>query len=136
MRTLAEYAGKYVLLYFYPKDGTPGCTIEAQGFRDQMNDLVEAGVQVVGVSADTCGSHKRFAEKHELDFPLLADTETKLSTAYGVWRKKILFGKKYMGIKRQSFLIDPDGVVVRHYEKVDPKQHPQEVLHDIRELSA
>lgn len=130
-----DYKGQYVLLYFYPKDMTPGCTVEAQGFRDSMNDLQAAGVQVLGVSADTCGSHKRFAQAHQLNFPLLADTEKQLIEAFGVLKEKSMFGKKYMGISRESFLINPSGIVVKHYEKVNPKAHPKEVLADVKHFT-
>ncbi len=129
--SLSDYAGKYVLLYFYPKDMTPGCTTEAQCFRDTNNDLVAAGLQVLGVSADSIESHKKFAQAHHLNFPLLADTEKTVLNAYGVWQEKSLFGNNFLGIKRESFLIDPQGVVVKHYEKVDPKQHAAEVLEDV-----
>lgn len=136
MHTLADYAGKYVLLYFYPKDMTPTCTIEAQTFRDSMNDLVGTNIQVLGVSADTCQSHKKFAEKHQLNFPLLADTEMELVNAYGLYKEKTLFGKKGMGIARESFLINPDGIIVKHYEKVKAKTHPAQVLADVQALES
>lgn len=132
--TLQEYVGKFLLLFFYPKDMTPGCTLEACGFRDVMNDLADAGVQVVGVSADDVKAHKKFAIKHQLHFPLLADTERELIDHYDLWKEKSMFGKTFMGVKRESFLINPDGVVVKHYVQVDPKKHPAEVLHDIAEL--
>jgi peroxiredoxin Q/BCP len=132
--TLSDYVGQYVLLYFYPKDMTPGCTIEAQGFQQMIKDFIAAGVQVLGVSADTCDSHKRFAQKYHLQFPILADTEKTVIKAYDVLQEKSMFGKKFIGILRQSFLIDPKGVVVKHYEKVNPKEHPTEVLSDIAAL--
>ena len=132
---LSDYSGQYVLLYFYPKDLTPGCTTEACGFRDNMNRLREADVQVIGVSADTVGKHKEFATKHSLKFPLLADTEKKVIEDYGVWKEKSFLGKKYMGISRESFLIDPKGMIVKHYEKVKPDDHPAEVLADVKALT-
>lgn len=134
--SLSEYIGKYVLLYFYPKDMTPGCTVEAQGFQAMLNDFVDAGVQVLGVSADTCQSHKQFAQRHHLRFPLLADTEKAVVKAYDVLQEKSMFGKKFIGILRQSFLVDPTGIVVKHYEKVNPKDHPKQVLTDIEKLKA
>lgn len=133
--SLTDYRGKVVLLYFYPKDMTPGCTVEAEGFRDALNDLKALNVQVLGVSADSCGSHKKFAEKHQLNFPLLADTEKLVINAYGVLKEKSMFGKKYMGISRESFLIDKEGVIRKHYEKVTPATHPEQVIADVKSLN-
>lgn len=123
-----------MLLYFYPKDMTPGCTTEACTFRDALNDLQQADVQVIGVSADSVKSHKKFAEKYKLNFPLLADEKKELIEGFGVWKEKLLFGKLGLGISRESFLIDPEGKIVKHYTKVDPKAHPQEVLADVKAL--
>lgn len=114
---------------------TPGCTIEARGFRDTLHDLRDVGVQVLGVSADTCRSHKKFAQAHQLNFPLLADSEQVTVKEYGVWQEKSMFGKKYFGIKRESFLIDPKGRIVKHYNTVKPDKHPAEVLADVHALS-
>lgn len=133
-RSLVEFKGKTVLLYFYPKDMTPGCTVEAQCMRNRMNDLQAAGVQVLGVSTDSVESHKKFKAKEHLNFPLLADTEKKTVQDYGVWQEKSMFGKKYMGISRESFLIDKKGVIVKHYEKVKPAGHAQEVLDDVKKM--
>lgn len=133
---LGDYAGKYVLLYFYPKDDTPGCTKEACNFRDNMSELTTHDVHVLGVSADDTESHTKFSEKFSLNFPLLSDTDKSVIDAYGVWKKKSMFGKSFMGIARESFLIDPQGKIVRHYEKVKPATHVEEVLADIQELSA
>jgi peroxiredoxin Q/BCP len=133
--SIKDYRGKIVLLYFYPKDMTPGCTVEALGFRDTLNDLKALDVQVLGVSADTCGSHKKFAQKHQLNFPLLADTDKKVINAYGVLKEKSMYGKKYMGISRESFLIDQKGKIVKHYEKVTPANHPAEVITDVKNFS-
>lgn len=130
-RSLADYRGSHVLLYFYPKDMTPGCTTEAQCFRDRLNDLKGLGLQVLGVSADDVKSHKKFADKYGLNFPLLADTEKQVIEKYGVWGEKSFLGKKYMGIKRESFLIDGEGVVVKHYDKVKPAEHVEEVMRDV-----
>lgn len=132
--TLADYKGQLVLLYFYPKDMTPGCTIEAECFRDRLNDYKNLGVQVLGVSNDDVKSHKKFVKKHNLNFPLLADVDKDLVNKYGVFVEKSMFGKKYMGIQRDSFLIDQDGVIIKHYEKVDPNKHVDEVLADIEAL--
>jgi len=132
---LADYKGKWVLLYFYPKDMTPGCTTEAQCFRDRLNELKKLGVQVLGVSADTVESHKKFAEMHKLNFPLLSDPERELIEKFGVWVEKNMYGKKYMGIQRDSFLINGDGVILKHYEKVKPAEHPEEVIKDVKEMT-
>lgn len=130
--SLADYKGRWILLYFYPKDMTSGCTVEAQCFRNRFNDLKALNVQVLGVSADDSESHKKFKEKERLNFPLLADTEKKMINAYGVWKEKLMYGKKYMGIARESFLIDPSGKIVKHYEKVKPAEHAAEVVADVK----
>lgn len=131
-RSLKDYLGQYVLLYFYPKDMTPGCTTEAQCFRNRLNDLKALGVQVFGVSADGVESHGKFAKKHGLNFPLLADVDKEVVKKYGVWVEKSILGKKYRGIQRDSFLIDKKGVVIKHYEKVKPEEHAEEVIRDVR----
>lgn len=132
VRSLADYKGRHILLYFYPKDMTPGCTIEAQCFRDKLNYLKKLGVQVLGVSADNVDSHKKFADAHRLNFPLLADVDKKVINKYGVWVEKSMYGKTYMGIRRDSFLINEEGVVVKHYIKVSPSEHVDEVIKDVR----
>lgn len=132
--SLNDFAGNWLLLYFYPKDNTPGCTIEAKQFRDNLKQLTNLGVQVVGVSADSVASHKKFCEKQELNFPLLSDPEKTTLEAYGVWVEKSMYGKKYMGIQRDSFLIDSRGNVIKQYEKVNPKTHVDEVIKDVKEL--
>ena len=129
--SLADYQGRKVLLYFYPKDNTPGCTTEAQQFRDRLNELAAYGVQVLGVSRDSVKSHRRFADKQELNFPLLADTEEEVVKAYGVLREKMMFGKTALGISRESFLIDEQGTIEKHYAKVKPKEHVDEILADL-----
>ena len=131
MHILKDYAGKKILLYFYPKDDTPGCTTEACNFRDRLNELKDHGVQVLGVSKDSVDSHKKFSEKFHLNFPLLADEDGTVVEAYGVWKEKNMFGKTYMGISRESFLIDEDGKLVKHYANVKPEEHIEEVLTDI-----
>jgi peroxiredoxin Q/BCP len=135
MHSLEEYAGGWVLIYFYPKDDTPGCTKEACGLRDVHKDYKDAGIQVLGVSKDSVTSHKKFEEKYGLPFTLLSDESTKTIEEYGAWAEKSMFGKKYMGTLRISYLIDPKGIVVRAYEKVKPANHAAEVLHDVKELS-
>lgn len=132
VHNLADYKGKWVLLYFYPKDMTSGCTVEACTLRDRMNDLKALGIQVFGVSADDSESHKEFIAKERLNFPLLADVDKKVIEAYGVWKEKSMYGKKYMGISRESFLINPEGVVVKHYDKVKPAEHAEEVISDVK----
>jgi peroxiredoxin Q/BCP len=126
--TLAQHAGKHVVLYFYPKDDTPGCTTEACDFRDQHSALVAAGAVVLGVSADSAASHQKFATKFSLPFPLLADTEHTLAEAYGVWGEKSLYGRTFLGITRATFLIGPDGRVKQVWPKVKVNGHVQEVL--------
>lgn len=132
--SLDLYKGKYVLLYFYPKDLTPGCTVEAQGFRDRATELKKLNVQVLGVSADSIDLHKKFCDKHDLNFPLLSDESKGTLKKYGVWVEKSMYGKKYMGIQRDSFLIDPDGKIVKHYVKVKPPSHPDDVIQDVKAL--
>lgn len=126
--SLSDYKGQKVVIYFYPKDMTPGCTVQAEGIRDAMNDLKEAGIQVLGISTDPIESHKKFVEKHDLNFPLLADTEKSVVEKYGVWVEKSMFGKKYMGTQRDSFLINESGVVTHHFKKVKPKEHVSKIL--------
>lgn len=125
---LSEARGQTVVLYFYPKDDTPGCTTQACGFRDNMDVLSEAGVLVYGISPDSVASHEKFIAKHDLTFPLLADEGAKIARAYGVWKEKNMYGRKYMGIERTTFLIGPDGTISRIWRKVKPAGHAEEVL--------
>jgi peroxiredoxin Q/BCP len=134
MRTLSDYRGKWVLLYFYPKDDTPGCTKEACMIRDAFPDFGALGITVLGVSTDSAASHKKFSEKYGLPFTLLADTEKKAVQAYGVWGKKKFMGREYEGTLRTSFLIDPRGIVAKVYENVKPEVHAGEVLADLAAL--
>lgn len=131
---LADYRGKWLLLYFYPKDDTPGCTKEACGIRDLWDQFGAKNAAVLGVSADDEARHLKFAEKHALPFPLIADTEKKISQTYGAWGEKKLLGRAYMGMKRISFLIDPSGVVRKIYETVKPDRHAHDVLADLSTL--
>ncbi|WP_275902355.1 thioredoxin-dependent thiol peroxidase [Myxococcus eversor] len=126
--TLSQLAGKNVVLYFYPKDDTPGCTVEACAFRDEHSVLEAAGAVVLGVSADSTASHRKFATKFNLPFPLLADTEHQVSDAYGVWGEKSLYGRKFLGINRATFLIGTDGKVKQVWPKVKVNGHVVEVL--------
>ena len=127
-QNLEQYKGQKLLLYFYPKDMTPGCTVEAQGFQDLYKEFVLNNTQILAVSKDSQDSHEKFCNKHGLEFPLLMDTDGKIAESYGVWKEKSMFGKKYMGISRESFLIDEQGIILKHWEKVNPAEHPQEVL--------
>lgn len=128
LHTLEAYQGSKVLLYFYPKDDTPGCTTEACNFRDNYQALKDTGLVILGVSKDSIKSHEKFAKKYELPFPLLSDSDGSVCEAYGVWRKKKFMGREYIGIERMSFLIDEKGVIEKIYEKVNPKIHVNEVL--------
>lgn len=131
LQSLGDYKGKKVLLYFYPKDDTPGCTTEACNFRDGYKELQKMGLVVLGVSADSIKSHKKFAEKYKLPFSLLSDEDKKVCEAYGVWGKKKFMGREYMGIMRMSFLINEEGIIEKVYTKVDVKKHKEEVQGDI-----
>ena len=132
---LSDYKGKYVLLYFYPKDDTPGCTIEACTLRDNWNQFKKAKLNVLGISVDNVKSHDKFVKKYNLPFTLLADEEKKVVNAYGVWGPKTFMGKLFQGTARSSFLIDPKGKIAKIYEKVKPDEHAEEVLKDWAELS-
>ncbi len=129
---LSDYLGKWVLLYFYPKDDTPGCTVEACGIRDRYPAFEKLKVTVLGVSADSMGSHIKFSEKYKLPFILLSDEKKTVLNEYGVWGEKTIMGRKYMGSFRTSFLIDPEGTIFKIYEKVKPEIHAEEVLEDLK----
>lgn len=135
LHSLSDYTGRYLLLYFYPKDNTPGCTTEACELRDAWGDFAKYDATVLGVSADSVKSHAAFAEKFTLPFPLLADEKREMIKAYGVLAEKSMFGKKFLGIKRMSFLIDPAGKIVKVYEKVNVSSHANDVLKDIALLA-
>jgi peroxiredoxin Q/BCP len=133
--TLSSFRGKStVVLYFYPKADTPGCTVEACGFRDASTAYTEAGAVVLGVSPDTVKKQAKFAEKHQLGFQLLADEGHAVAEAYGVWKEKTFMGKKYMGVERVTFLIDKQGVIRRVFPKVTPAGHAEEVLTAVKSL--
>src|SRR5690349_3933254 len=131
---LQDLRGKTTVLYFYPKDDTPGCSAEACSFRDANHEMQKRGVVVLGVSADDLSSHQKFADKYGLPYPLLADTDTTVSQLYGVWKEKNYAGKTYMGINRETFLIDKDGIVRKVWPKVKAAEHAQEVLETIESL--
>lgn len=126
--SLADYKGQNVILYFYPKDDTPGCTKEACAFRDGFADFKKKGAVVLGVSPDPIKSHDKFVEKFKLPFPLLADEDKKIAEAYGVWGEKTFMGRKYLGVHRVTFLIGPDGKIKKIWPTVKPEEHAAEVL--------
>lgn len=126
--SLSDFKGKTVILYFYPKDDTPTCTVEACDFRDNYQSLLAKGYQVIGVSADDEKSHKKFIKKYSLPFPLIADTDMKIVNAYDVWGEKKLFGREYMGIIRTTFIIGADGTILHVIDKVDSQAASQQVL--------
>jgi len=132
---LKDYKGSWVLLCFYPKDDTPGCTIEACTIRDQLKDFKKIGATVLGVSTDSVASHKKFATAYELPFTLLADENKEVVGRYGVFGEKKFMGRTYMGTTRTSFLIDPKSKIAKVYEKVKPLAHAAEVIADLKELS-
>lgn len=134
-KSLKDFSSKYLLLYFYPKDLTPGCTTEACNFRDRKEELNALDLEVVGVSCDPVEKHQKFIEKHELNFTLLADVDHEIVEKYGVWVEKSMYGKKYMGIQRDSFLINKEGKIIKHYLKVKPKEHINEVIKDMNSIS-
>ncbi|MCM3569420.1 thioredoxin-dependent thiol peroxidase [Neobacillus mesonae] len=131
--TLSNLKGKNIVLYFYPKDMTPGCTTEACDFRDQYEQFNDVNAVILGVSPDPIDKHQKFIEKYGLPFQLLADTEHKAAESYGVWKLKKNFGKEYMGIERSTFIIDKEGNLVKEWRKVQVKGHVEEALNYIRE---
>ncbi len=134
--SLIDYRGKWLVLYFYPKDNTPGCTAEACSFRDGRSEIESLGVEVVGISRDSVESHKKFSEKYHLDFTLLSDPDHEVISAYGAWKKLRFLGKSYMGIERNTFIINPDGEIVKEFIGVDPKHHFDEIVNELRTLIA
>ena len=126
--TLDHYTGKKLVLYFYPKDDTPGCTAEACDLRDHYQKFLDAGYEILGVSPDKEAKHQKFIDKYELPFDLLADTEQTVANAYGVWVEKNMYGRKYMGIKRTTFIINEEGVLEEIIEKVKTKEHASQIL--------
>ena len=132
---LTDLKGKNVVLYFYPKDDTPGCTKESCAFRDRLSEIQKLGAVVLGVSADDVASHKKFTDKYSLNFPLLADIDHKIAEKYGAWREKNMYGKVSMGIQRSTFLIGADGVVVKVWKKVSVDGHDQQVIEALKALS-
>jgi peroxiredoxin Q/BCP len=134
--TLSELRGQTVVLYFYPRADTPGCTTQACGVRDRGADYAAAGARVIGVSPDEVIAVKKFADKFDLDFTLLADADHAIADAYGTWGEKSMYGKKYMGVQRATFLIDPEGKIAKVFPKVSPKTHDDVVLAALAELAS
>lgn len=129
--TLSEYRGRKVVLYFYPKDSTPGCTKEACSFRDNKSNLEEKNIVVLGISKDSEKSHQRFIEKQNLNFTLLSDEEGKVIEEYGAWGEKSLYGKRYMGIIRMTYVIDEDGLIIKAYDKIKVATAAEDILKDL-----
>lgn len=135
IKTLADYAGKWVVLYFYPKDATAGCTKEACSFRDARDVIADLGdAVVVGVSKDSVASHKRFIEKHKLNFTLLSDPDHETIQAYGAWGPKKFMGREFFGTHRNTYIISPSGEIAKTYEGVSPSTHAADIIHDLQEL--
>ncbi|KXZ16778.1 peroxiredoxin [Bacillus nakamurai] len=134
--SLTDFKGKYIVLYFYPKDMTPGCTTEACDFRDQHESFAGLDAVIIGVSPDSRDKHEKFKEKHDLPFQLLVDDEHKLAEAFDVWKLKKNFGKEYMGIERSTFLLDKEGRLVKEWRKVKVKDHVTEALRELEQIAA
>ncbi|KKR10265.1 MAG: Peroxiredoxin bcp [Candidatus Woesebacteria bacterium GW2011_GWA1_39_21] len=132
--SLSDYEGKWVVLYFYPKDNTPGCTKEACGFRDFLSQFSKEDIVVLGVSKDSVSLHQKFSDKYKLNFPILSDPEHKIIQAYGAWGMKKFMGREFEGTIRKTILIDPKGNIAKIYEKVNPLIHAEQVLDDIKLL--
>lgn len=129
--SLLDYKGKKVILYFYPKDNTPGCTAEACNLNDNYNFWLKKGYEVIGVSPDSVASHKKFAEKYQLGFNLIADTEKEILQAYGAWGEKKMYGKSYLGVLRKTFIINENGTIDEVFEKVNTKDHTNQILNTL-----
>jgi len=129
---LADFKGKNLILYFYPKDSTPGCTAEACDLRDNYNMWLKKGYEVIGVSPDSVKSHNKFIEKYELPFDLISDAEKEILQAYGAWGEKKMYGRTYMGVLRKTFVIDEEGKIEAIFEKVKTKEHTQQILNEIK----
>jgi peroxiredoxin Q/BCP len=134
--SLKDYRGKWVVLYFYPEDDTPGCTKEACNFRDSFHELEKRNVVILGVSRDSVASHKKFARKYHLNFPLLSDEKKEVLQAYDAWSIKNIFGKKFEGTRRMTYLINPKGEIKKVYEKVNPLTHVSEILRDVPDTTS
>lgn len=133
-RELKDYHGKWVVVYFYPKDNTPGCSAEACSFRDGRSDIKELGAEVIGISRDSVTSHKKFADKYHLNFTLLSDPQHEVIESYNSWKKLRFMGKSYMGIERNTFIISPQGEIVKEFIGVDPKNHAEQIVGELKTL--
>jgi peroxiredoxin Q/BCP len=133
-KSLSDYQGKWLVVYFYPKDDTPGCTVEAQEFTEELNNFTSEDAVVVGISPDTVAKHCKFIDKHNLGMELLADTEKKMLADYGVWQEKSMYGRTYMGVVRTTYLIDPNGVVAEAWTKVKARGHAKAVFERLKEI--
>jgi len=131
---LDNYSGKYIVLYFYPKDDTPGCTVQACGFRDSFKEIEKLNAVILGVSPDSDKSHDKFINKFQLPFPLIPDEDKKICEKYGVWVEKSMYGKKYMGVVRTTFIIDKNGQIAKVFEKVKPEGHNAEIIAALKSL--
>jgi thioredoxin-dependent peroxiredoxin len=137
IHSLKDYKGKWIVMYFYPKDDTSGCTIEACNFRDEREAIAEYGnAEVIGISKDSVVSHKKFVEKNNLNFTLLSDASHKVIEAYGAWGPKKLMGREYIGISRNTYIINPEGKIAKEYIDVNPKKHAAEIINDLKALQA
>lgn len=134
IHSLSRYRGKKVILYFYPRDNTPGCTKQACGFRDLYPQFTEKGAVVLGASNDSVASHKKFQEKYQLSFPILSDTELQVIQAYDVWKEKKLYGKVSMGVVRTTYLIDENGIISKAFGKVKAAQNPEQMLEELNDI--
>lgn len=134
MHSLSRYRGNKVILYFYPRDNTPGCTKQACGFRDLYPQFTEKGAVVLGVSKDSVASHKKFQEKYQMSFPILSDTELQVIQAYDVWKEKKLYGKVSMGVVRTTYLIDENGIISKAFGKVKAAQNPEQMLEELNDI--
>lgn len=134
IRSLSQFKAKWVVLYFYPKDLTSGCTTEACNFRDEFDGFEKLHAVVLGVSKDSIKQHQKFADKYKLPFYLLSDEHGSVCKDYGVWQEKSMYGKKYMGISRSTYLINPEGIIVKVYLKVKPADHATEILNDLNSM--
>jgi peroxiredoxin Q/BCP len=134
--SLEDFSGKWVIVYFYPKDDTPGCTTEACSFRDQIQEFEGKGIAILGISKDSVGSHKKFVDKYDLPFSVLSDKDATTIQAYGAWGTKKFMGKEYDGIMRKTFIITPEGDIAKEYPEVTPADHAQELLQDLTTLGA
>lgn len=135
LHKLSDYRGQFVVLYFYPKDETPGCTVEACSFRDNQDVFKTNGMVILGISKDTVASHKKFAQKHNLRFTIFSDVEKKVIKKYKAWGEKKFLGRTYEGTLRKTYLIDKEGNIVKEYEKVNPLTHAAEILKDKEEVN-